>query len=70
MTYLDHDHRKRENIRFFAVRPLLVQDLWRSPSCGETLIARATPYEIEVLSDQSKPKICDPCMASGVDKDG
>jgi hypothetical protein len=35
--HLDHDHREREDVRLFAVRPLLVQDLGRSPSCGMTV---------------------------------
>jgi hypothetical protein len=46
LTYLDHDHRERKNIRFFAVRPLIVQDLWRSPSQGVTMIIRSTSHGI------------------------
>jgi len=68
MTYLDHDHRERKNIRFFAKCPTFVQDLRRSPSRCKALIVRAAPYKIQVLSDRSKPKIGDPCVASGIDK--
>ena len=69
VAYLDHDHRERENIRFFTVYPLLVQDLWRSPSRGVTLIIRVTSNGIQVLGDLGKTKIRDPCMAVGIHED-
>jgi hypothetical protein len=36
-TYLNHDHRESENIRFLAMCPL-VQDLWRSPPRSVTVL--------------------------------
>ena len=69
VTYLDHDHRERENIRLFTIRPYIIQDLGRSPSRGMALIARGTLYGIRVLGDRSETKICDPCMAGGIHKD-
>ena len=36
-TYLNHDHPEREDIRFFALFPLSIQDLWRSPPGSITL---------------------------------
>jgi len=38
VTYLDHDHGERENIRFFAQCSLLVEDLWGGPPRGMTPI--------------------------------
>jgi hypothetical protein len=69
LTYLDHDHRERENVRFFAICPLLVQDLWRNPSRGMTVVSRGASHGIQVLSDRSKTKIRDPCVAGGIHKD-
>ena len=69
VTYLDHDHREGENIRFLAIRPLLVQDFGRSPSCGIIVIIRGAPDGVQVLSDHNETKIRDPCAASGVHKD-
>jgi hypothetical protein len=51
-TYLDHDHRERENVRFLAICPLLDKDLWSSPSRGVT----------------SKAKIRDACTAGVIHK--
>ena len=69
VTYLNRYHCKRENIRFLAVRPLFAQDLWCSPSCSMTMITGGASNRIEVLSDCSKTKIRDPCVASGIHKD-
>ena len=68
MAYLDHDHRERENVRFFAICTPLIQDLWCSPSCGVTWSTRRTSHEIQISSDGSKTKTCDPRMAGGVHK--
>jgi len=69
MTYLNHDHRKRENIRFSAVCSHLIQNLWRSPSRGLILIVRGASYGIQVLGDHGKAEIRDPRMARGIHKD-
>ena len=69
VRYLDHDHRQRENIRFFAICPLLVQNLWRSVSRGVTSIIHSALYGIQVLSDCSKTKIGDSCTIRGIYKD-
>jgi hypothetical protein len=66
-TYLDHDHRKRENIRFFAVCAS-IQDLWRSPSRGMAVLKRAAPRGIQALSDRGEAKIRDACVAEVVYK--
>jgi len=39
ITYLNHDHRERKNIRFFGTWPL-VQDLRRNPSRGVNTLVR------------------------------
>ena len=44
-TYLDHDHSKREYIRFLATQPF-VQYLGRSPPRGETTLTLGTPQGI------------------------
>ena len=62
--YLDHDHCERKNIRFFAICPLLVQYLWRSPS-GVMDIASV----VQVLNGHRKTKIRDPCVTVGIHKD-
>ena len=54
--YLDHDHREGENVRLLAICPL-VQDLWRSPPCSETVLTRGALYRVQVSSDRSKAKI-------------
>jgi hypothetical protein len=68
VTCLDHDHRERENIGFFAVCPLLVQNLWRGPLPGVTPITQGTPDGIQVLSDPGKPKVGDSCVVGGIQK--
>jgi hypothetical protein len=69
LKYLDHDHRERENISFFAICPFRVQDLWCSPSCGVALVIRSASYRIQVLSDRSKTKIGNPRMVVATHKD-
>lgn len=69
MAYLDHDHRKRENIRFFAIRPLIVQDLRRGPSRSMNVITKAASHGIQVLSDGSKTEICDPRVPCRIHED-
>ena len=68
-TYLDHDHRERENVCFLAVCSLLGQDFWRSPSRGIALIFRGGPHRIQVLSHRRETEICDPCMAGVIHQD-
>ena len=69
VTHLDHDHRKRENIRCFAIYPLFAEDLRRSPSCGVITVIRSTSDGIWVFSNRGETKICNPRVASGVYKD-
>jgi len=69
MTYLDHDHRERENIRRFGICSLLGQDLWRSPSRGMTLIIQDKSCGIRILSDGSQTKVRDPRTTGSVHKD-
>ena len=38
VSNLDRDHRKRENIRFPAICPSAVQDLWRGPLCAVPML--------------------------------
>ena len=66
--HLDHDHREGENVRFFAMYPLLIQDLRRGPPRSVALITRTASYRIQVLSDPSKPKIRDSCVAGTIHK--
>jgi len=65
MTYFDHDHRERENDRFLAAWPFLLQNLRCSPSWGVAVLARGTQYGIQVLGDFSEAKIGD-AYATGV----
>jgi hypothetical protein len=67
VTYLNHDHRKREDICFLAMRPL-TQDLWRGPSCRVTALTRGTLYGIQGFSDRREAKIRNACMAGVVHK--
>ena len=69
VSYLDHDHRERENVRFLAVSSLLLQYLWRGPSRGMTLIIRGASDGIQVLGDRSKAKTRDPCMVGVIHED-
>ena len=68
MTYLDHDHRERENIRFLGTWPF-IQDLWRSPPRGVPMVMRSTSYGIQVLSDCSEAKIHNARVTGVVHKD-
>ena len=68
VTYLDHDHRERENVGFLAAWPL-VQDLWRSPSRGVTILTRCTPYGIQVQSHLGEAEIRDACMTRVIHED-
>jgi len=67
VTYFDHDHRKRENVRLFIVWPS-VQDLWRGPSRGAVMMGGA-PNGIHGLSDSGEAEISDACMTGVVHKD-
>jgi hypothetical protein len=67
-TCLDHNHCERENICFFAICSLFVQDFRRSPSTDMTLIIQDILYGVQVLSDRSKTKTCDPRMIVGIQK--
>jgi len=69
VTYLDHDHRERENIRFFATFPLFGQDLWRSPPRGMSLILCGTLLGTCVFSDRGEAKIRDACVTTVVHED-
>ena len=60
-TYLDHDHRERENIRFLAGIPSFY-DFWCGPSRSVTPLVRRVSYGMRVLSDNSDAKIRQPCM--------
>lgn len=62
VTYLDHDHRKREDVRFLAKRPL-VQHLRRGPWHSMSMLMR------DALSDPSQAKIHDAGVTRVVDED-
>ena len=68
MTYLNHDHRESEDVRFLAIRPP-EQDLWRSPSWGVAMLIRGTLHGIRVLSHRGEAKIRDARTAVLVHKD-
>lgn len=67
--YLDHDHCERENIRFFAIPPLLAQDLRSTPSRSMAPINRGASHGIQAMGDRSETKIRYACAASGIQKD-
>ena len=67
-SYLDHDHRERENVCFLAVCSLPVQDLWGSPSRGIALVFGSSLHRIRVLSCR-ETEIHDPCVAGIIHKD-
>ena len=69
LTHLDHDHCKRENIRFLAVCPRVVQNFGRSPPRSMPPVIANASNRIEVLSDRRKAKIRDSCMVIGIDED-
>ena len=68
-SYLDHDHRERENVCFLAVCSLLGQDLWGSPSRGMALVSGSVPHRIQALSDCRETEIRDPRMAGVIHED-
>ena len=67
MTYFNHEHRERENVRFLGGPPPL-QDFWRGPS-REAAILRDDLHGIHVSKDGSEAEIGDACMARVVHKD-
>ena len=70
-THLDHNHREGENIRSLAICPLLVEYLWRSPSCDMDiiLVVWIVSHRIQALNDRRKTKIRDPWVAGRINKD-
>ena len=66
-TNFDDDHSERENVRFLAIYPLSVQNLWRSPSRYVALIG--TRYGIRISSNCGKTEIRDPRATGGINKD-
>ena len=69
LMHLDHDHRKRENIRFLAVCPHVVQNFGCSPPRSMAPIFRSTSNRIEVLSDSGEAKIREQCTVVPIDED-
>jgi len=67
MTYFDHDHRERENIRFLAMFPSL-QDLWSSPSRGVAVTGSAR-NGVQISSDGGEAKIRDSRMTRVIHED-
>ena len=68
ISYLDHDHSERENVRFLAMWPF-VQHLWRGPSWSETTLTLGTLRGIQILSDSGEPKIRDTRITGVVHED-
>ena len=68
VTYLDHDHSERENVRFLAIWPFF-QYLWRSPSCSKTTLILDTSHGIQIQSDSSETKVRDPRITGVVHED-
>ena len=68
MTYLNHDHRKRKNVRLLA-KCSLCQDLWRSPSRGVTTSMCGALDGIQVLSDCGEAEVRDERITRVVHKD-
>jgi len=58
VTYLNHNHRESEDVRFLTVRPS-EQDLWGSPSRGVALLIRGALHGIQVLSHRGDAEIHD-----------
>ena len=69
VTYLNRYHRKRENIRFLAVCPLIVPDLWRNPSFIIITLSWSDPCRISVLSDHGKTNVCDSRVVHRIHED-
>jgi len=68
MTYLNHDHRERENVRFLAICPF-IQEFWRSPSHGVAVLSWGASDGIQVLSDFGKAEVRDAGFAGAVHED-
>ena len=66
-TYLDHDHRKGEYVRFLATFPF-VQYLWCSPSHGVTVLTRGALRGVQLLKDRGKAEIGDAHMPRVIHK--
>ena len=67
VAHLDHDHRERKNICFFAICSRGEQNLWCGPS--HRLIIKEGPLESWVLRRRSETKIRDPRPAGVIHKD-
>jgi len=68
VTRLNHDHREGEDVGFLAICSL-VQDLWRSPSRGMTILTLEAPYGIQAQSDLCEAEVGDACMTRVIHKD-
>ena len=68
VTYLDHDHRKRENVGFLTIIPL-VPHLWRNPPHGEPVLTRGAPHGIQVFGDLGETKVRDQYVTGFFHKD-
>ena len=69
VTCLDHYHREREDVGFFAMCPLLVQDFWCGPLRAMTPTVRRIWNGIRVPSYHSNARIRNSCVASSIHKD-
>ena len=67
VTYLDHDHSERENVRLLAIWRF-VQYLRRSPPRGTALTLGAL-RRIQVMSDSCEAKVCDTRIVEVVHED-
>ena len=68
-SYLNHDHRKKENICFLARRPLPVQDFWCSAFCVMAWPFQGAQRSIQVLNYPSEAEIGDSRMVGVVYED-
>ena len=70
MTYLDHDHRKGENVRFLAVFPI-TPNLGRGPLQlhTEAVLKRRVLHGIQVFGDLCKAEIRDPNVTGVLHQD-
>ena len=66
IAYLDHDHRERKHIAFFAVLSIS-HDLWCSPSQSVTMLGAL--YGVRIFSDHCKSKVCDASVTRVIHKD-
>ena len=67
VTYLDHDHSERENVRLLAIWRF-VQYLRRSPPWGTALTLGAL-RRIQIMSDGCEAKVRDTRVAEVVHED-